>query len=66
MTAFRREIVIALGLVGLTLAAYAVVGLNDFIDLDDTACVTDNPEVQRGLSGDSVRWAWTTLHAGYW
>src|SRR4051812_42558563 len=38
----------------------------DFIDLDDSMYVTNNPVVQRGLSWSGVRWAFTTTHFANW
>ncbi|HIF23026.1 MAG TPA: hypothetical protein EYQ27_14260, partial [Gemmatimonadetes bacterium] len=38
----------------------------DFVDIDDPFHVTANPHVQRGLGFESVHWAWTAWHAGYW
>jgi len=50
---------LALGLVVLTLAAYAGVGALDFVSLDDPGYVAQNPEVQKGISAESVGWAFT-------
>jgi hypothetical protein len=38
----------------------------DFVDYDDGAYVTENDPVQRGVTPDPVRWAFTTGHAGNW
>src|SRR5262249_45345942 len=53
-------------LLGLTVVAYLPLWRNDFVDLDDEMYVTDNPPVLRGLSWSGIRWAFTTVHAGYW
>ena len=45
----RRELLLGLALAGLTLIAFAPVGWNDFVNLDDEAYVTRNPMVLRGL-----------------
>jgi Flp pilus assembly protein TadD len=55
-----------LGLLALTLAAFAPLWRNDFIEFDDPVYITDNPDVLSGFSREGFRWAWTTLHAGYW
>ncbi|HXG10973.1 MAG TPA: hypothetical protein VNK04_14530, partial [Gemmataceae bacterium] len=62
----RLDLVIGLLLVVVTLTAYGHVTANDFIDLDDPVYVTRNPMVSQGLTKEGLRWAWTTLHAGYW
>lgn len=38
----------------------------DFVNYDDLAYVTENPMVQKGVSLESVRWAFTTTHASNW
>ncbi|MBW1801334.1 MAG: tetratricopeptide repeat protein [Deltaproteobacteria bacterium] len=38
----------------------------DFINLDDPSYVTSNPHVKKGLTGESVKWAFSTDHAGFW
>ncbi|MBM4117531.1 tetratricopeptide repeat protein [bacterium] len=35
----------------------------DFVNFDDPDYVTENPLVARGLSGEGLRWAFTTHHA---
>ncbi|HRI89988.1 MAG TPA: hypothetical protein PK869_17065, partial [Candidatus Hydrogenedentes bacterium] len=37
-----------------------------FTGYDDNDYVTDNPYVQRGISGESIVWAFTTGHAANW
>ncbi len=49
-----------------TLAFYNPIGHNQFIEFDDSAYVVANPEVQQGVTWDTVKWAFTTFHAGYW
>jgi tetratricopeptide (TPR) repeat protein len=38
----------------------------DFVNYDDPMYVTENVRVQRGLSGELVRWAFTTTYAANW
>jgi hypothetical protein len=47
-------------------AVYARVGGFDFVDYDDPFYVPINPQVLAGLTWDSVKWAFTTMHAGNW
>ncbi|MCC7011339.1 MAG: tetratricopeptide repeat protein [Planctomycetes bacterium] len=57
---------IAAALVALTLAVYALVGENGFVDFDDGAYVYDNPYVTEGLSLEGLGWAFTTQHSANW
>lgn len=49
-----------------TVAVYARVAGHQFVDYDDNLYITENQMVQRGLTLDGVRWAFTTLHASNW
>ena len=37
-----------------------------FVNYDDTLYVTQNANVQAGLTWDTVHWAFTTYHVGTW
>ena len=50
----------------ITIAAFWGIHNYEFINLDDPAYVTSNPNVQAGLTAKAVRWAFTQSHAGYW
>jgi len=50
----------------LTVAVFAGVRQHEFVALDDPAHVTENPAVLKGLTWDSLRWAFSSVHAGYW
>jgi tetratricopeptide (TPR) repeat protein len=50
----------------ITIAVYWQVLHFDFINFDDPKYVTENPNVQQGLTIDSVRWAFTTDYASNW
>ncbi len=62
----RRAFLIVLSLIFLALAVYWPVGGHSFITLDDDAYVTKNPDVLRGLTPDTVRWAFATFHEANW
>ena len=62
----RREVVLALGLVALTLAVYGRVYRFEFVDYDDPSYVISNPDVLSGLNVGSVRWAFGEVHAANW
>jgi len=38
----------------------------DFVGFDDHKYVTENSMVQQGLTGESIRWAFTSKHASNW
>src|SRR5437588_9842915 len=50
----------------LTLLVYSRSFSYPFVDYDDNDYVFKNPQVQAGLNGDSVRWAFMTFHASNW
>ncbi len=39
---------------------------HDFLIIDDTVYVTDNPHVKGGLSLSNIKWAFTTFKAEFW
>jgi protein O-mannosyl-transferase len=49
-----------------TLGTYWQVQQFDFIDYDDTDYVSQNPQVQRGITKDTLLWSFTTRHASNW
>jgi hypothetical protein len=49
-----------------TVILYARVNDFPFVNYDDTIYVTQNSEVQAGLTWDTVRWAFTTYNVGTW
>lgn len=66
MTEHRLTILACIVLALATFAVYGEVGSHPFIHFDDGAYVFDNPVVQGGLTLKGVKWAFTTLYAGYW
>jgi tetratricopeptide (TPR) repeat protein len=66
MSRFRTEILISLILAAVTLAVYWQVGGNEFVDYDDPVYVSENRQVQAGLSGPGIGWAFTTTAGGNW
>lgn len=61
-----RHALIAAGIVALVVAVYAGVGGHAYLNLDDDVYVTRNPWVRNGLTWESARWAFTTVHEAYW
>ena len=57
---------ISLLLVVMTGALYFQVLDHEFIDYDDQLYVTENRQVQAGLTLEGIGWAFTTFHTGNW
>ena len=62
----KSKAFVLLLLAGIVLIAYSSVGHLPFINLDDDLYITENAQVQQGLSWDSVMWAMTTLEEAFW
>ncbi|MEE8412336.1 MAG: tetratricopeptide repeat protein [Acidobacteriota bacterium] len=62
----RRTTWVLIVLCGVTLGVYVQVGGHDFVNLDDFDYVSENPQVNRGLSWQGVRWAFTAQHSANW
>lgn len=62
----RSALLIALGLVVLTVVAYAPVWRFDFVAIDDPQYVSQNPHVTSGLSAANLAWAFTTGTEANW
>jgi Flp pilus assembly protein TadD len=58
--------VLAAVLLVAVLAIYWQTTSFEFVNLDDGLYLVDNPRVNTGLSGENVRWAFTTGHAANW
>ena len=63
---YHLTILICLLLAIVTLAVFWEVQYHEFINLDDDWYVYDNPNVKTGLTYKNIKWAFTTLHAGFW
>ena len=62
----QKRLGIVIALVALNVFVYSDVGHFDFVNWDDQSYLTENPNVQAGLSWSNVRWALTTSHSPYW
>jgi protein O-mannosyl-transferase len=60
------NLILCAALVAVTLAVYWPVRNHKFIDLDDDAYISNNPNVKSGLSWQGVKWAFTTGYAANW
>jgi tetratricopeptide (TPR) repeat protein len=68
-TRFKQRQVLFLinaGLVAATLIAYEPIRHNDFVNYDDRLYITENPNVNKGLTVDSVIQAFTKPYALNW
>jgi protein O-mannosyl-transferase len=63
---FRRDACICVLLALVTLALYWPVNGFQFNNYDDAQYITQNPQVQSGLTAENIRWAFTTGHASNW
>jgi tetratricopeptide (TPR) repeat protein len=57
---------ISIALVASTFIAYEQVRYNDFVGYDDYPYVTENPNVNEGITRESILWAFTTPYASNW
>ena len=62
----KRVVIFCLLLVAATLAFYNPIVHNQFTDFDDSVYVLKNSQVQTGLTWETVKWSFTTFHAGFW
>ena len=62
----RRTILVCVLLSAATLATFWPVVRCDFVNLDDSTYVVENPAVQAGFTWKSVAWAFTTDCAANW
>ncbi len=68
LTFFRQHSkwVAGMLLIVATLIVYLPVKDHQFVGLDDDLYVTDNPQIQKGLTWANLAWALTALEAGFW
>jgi len=62
----RHTIALCALLALLTIAVFGPMVHHDFVDYDDQDYVTENPQVQAGLTRDAARWAFGGAHAANW
>ncbi len=62
----RTEILVCVALFVVTLVVFWGVTANEFISFDDDEYITANPQVQAGLTGESVAWAFANYHSNNW
>ncbi|MDO9566599.1 MAG: tetratricopeptide repeat protein [Candidatus Desulfaltia sp.] len=62
----QKKLLIIFILILLTLVVYWQVKDFNFAGYDDELYITENLHVQSGLTCESIKWAFTTFHAGNW
>jgi tetratricopeptide (TPR) repeat protein len=62
----NQRLFICILLAAVTFAVYLPVRNYEFLHYDDDVYVTDNKEVQSGLSWHGIEWAFTTGHGANW
>jgi len=62
----RREVWVGIFLVLVTLAVYFQVGKFDFTNYDTAEYVYENDYVKNGLTAESIRWAFFSIHRSNW
>jgi protein O-mannosyl-transferase len=62
----RAFLLVGLLLIALTLIGFWQVLGNDFVNYDDDEYVTDNLQVQKGLTWEGTVWAFTKYHSANW
>jgi tetratricopeptide (TPR) repeat protein len=64
----KRSVVVFIyfALILSTLLVFLQVRNFDFTGYDDNSYIYENPRVLKGITADSVIWAFTTSHTGYW
>ena len=65
-TGRRQLLMIYILLASITLAVYLPVLKLDFVNFDDSAYVTGNPNVSNGLTWSGVVWAFRNFHSSNW
>jgi hypothetical protein len=61
-----REVLLLPLLIVSTIVVYWQVKDHDFINYDDNEYVTSNEQVQKGLTRESIVWAFTAVHSSNW
>ena len=63
---YRIVLLVALCLVAAIIVIYGKTRYFDFVGYDDELYVTQNLHVQKGISLEGIKWAFTTFHTANW
>jgi protein O-mannosyl-transferase len=66
LTDILKKFVICIFLIVATFLSYSQVQDHEFINFDDDLYITNNLNVQAGLTHESIKWSFTTSHPPYW
>src|SRR5262245_53165015 len=66
MSSRWSRLIICVAIVGLTWIVFGQTRGHQFINLDDPVYVSENPDIQTGLTWKSIVWAFTHVHADNW
>jgi protein O-mannosyl-transferase len=62
----RQTLILCFALIAAVFVFYASVIRNDFVAFDDNDYITDNPHVNKGLTIEEAKWAFTSLYQSNW
>lgn len=62
----KTQLAAVLVLMGAALISYTPLWENEFVNYDDDVYITQNPGIQRGLTPETVKWAFTSTQAENW
>ena len=62
----RYDVLICLFLVIATLAVYWQISYHEFVNFDDSSYILQNKQVQKGLTLESISWAFSFNDIAYW
>jgi hypothetical protein len=62
----KQKLIIYIILILATLAVFWQVNQYDFVNLDDQIYVTENDNIQSGITWEGFRWAFGTTYAEFW
>jgi len=65
-TDHRLVVLISLCLVTVIICVYLQTMSFDFVGYDDELYVTENLHVQKGISLEGIKWAFTSFHSANW
>jgi len=50
----------------ITLSVFWQLPTHEFVNIDDSVYVTNNPYIKDGITASSIKWAFTSFHAEFW
>jgi protein O-mannosyl-transferase len=62
----KYKYLIIVFLIVATFVAFGRIVANDFINFDDDKYITENNNIKSGINTESIKWAFTSSHAGNW